>query len=151
MSFSVGMQTIRERFAKAMGITGGQYSLLVAVPHLESRQVPVTVSSLAKYMHVSGTYVTAECNKLEGAGYLCRHSHPDDRRSMLLSLTDEGRRLIESVLPALRLVNDEIFRGLTRGEFRTLCRLMGGLAVSIGDAVLISESYSRKIERAHNG
>ncbi|MGH8328260.1 MAG: MarR family winged helix-turn-helix transcriptional regulator, partial [Steroidobacteraceae bacterium] len=112
------------------GISGSQYSLIIAIAHLGAAEAGITVTQLAAGLHVSGTYVTAETNKLEQAGYVRRSPNPRDRRSVLLTLTDPGLKLLDRLLPTIQRVNDQIFQGLSRMEFEILQRVMSRLAHS---------------------
>lgn len=143
LAVSARLQAIREEFGRTAGLTGPQYSLIVAISHLAESEGGTTVSQLANHLHVSGTYVTAEANKLERAGLLQRAPNPDDRRSVLLQLTKSGRELLEQMIPVISRINDEIFRDLTRTDFELLVRLMAGLAASATDALALAQGYRR--------
>ena len=143
LAVSALVQAIREEFGRTAGLTGPQYSLIVAISHLAESEGGTTVSQLANHLHVSGTYVTAEANKLESAGLLLRAPNPNDRRSVLLQLTKSGRELLEHMIPVISRINDEIFRDLTRADFELLVRLMAGLAQSAADALALAQGYRR--------
>lgn len=143
LAVSARLQAIREEFGRTAGLTGPQYSLIVAIAHLAESAGGTTVSQLANHLHVSGTYVTAEANKLERAGLLLRAPNPNDRRSVLLQLTKSGLELLERMIPVISRINDEIFRDLTRADFELLVRLMSGLAESAADALALAQRYRR--------
>jgi DNA-binding MarR family transcriptional regulator len=143
LAVSALVQAIREEFGRTAGLTGPQYSLIVAISHLSESEGGTTVSQLANHLHVSGTYVTAEANKLESAGLLLRAPNPTDRRSVLLQLTKSGLELLEHMIPVISRINDEIFRDLTRADFELLVRLMAGLADSAADALALAQGYRR--------
>lgn len=143
LAVSSRFQAIREEFGRAAGLTGPQYSLIVAISHLAESGGGTTVSQLARHLHVSGTYVTAEANKLEGAGLLLRAPNPTDKRSVLLKLTKSGLELLDRLIPMIRRINDEIFRDLTRAEFELLARLMAAVAQSAADALALAQGQRR--------
>lgn len=143
LAVSSRFQAIREEFGKTAGLTGPQYSLIVAISFLAESEDGTTVSQLASHLHVSGTYVTAEANKLESAGLLLRAPNPKDKRSVLLKLTKSGLELLDQMIPVIRQINDEIFRDLARADFEFLVRLMAGLAQSAADALALAQKYRR--------
>lgn len=143
LAVSARLQAIRQEFGRTAGLTGPQYSLIVAISQLAETEGGTSVSQLANHLHVSGTYVTAEANKLEGAGLLLRAANPNDRRSVLLQLTKSGRELLERMLPVISRINDEIFRDLTRADFGLLVCLMARLAESAADALALAQRYRR--------
>ncbi|MGZ5933867.1 MAG: MarR family winged helix-turn-helix transcriptional regulator [Rhizomicrobium sp.] len=146
LGVSSRLQSVRDALGEIVGLTGPQYSLLVAISHLDGIRPGVTVKRLADHLHVSGTFVTAEANKLQRAGILEKRANPDDGRSVFLVVTNAGRRLIDSLLPVLREVNDDIFRGLNRNSFQILCSQMSGMVKSLDDALLaLNRHRSRRI------
>ena len=146
---SARLERVREQFAAMAGVSGPQYSMMIAIARLAGDGGGVTVGELARHLHVSGTFATAESKKLEAVGYLARVANPADRRSVLLRLTAAGRALMDDLLPVVRAVNDELFRGMGRGEFEIVSREVAALVESCGDALLVAESYRRKRERGH--
>jgi DNA-binding MarR family transcriptional regulator len=60
---------------------------------------------LASCMVTSGT-MTHRIDQLEKAGLVLRHANPDDRRSVLIGLTDAGRARVDAVVGE-HLANEE--------------------------------------------
>jgi DNA-binding MarR family transcriptional regulator len=144
LSMSARLQAIRDMFGSIAGITGPQYSMLIAIAHMQKRGIPVTVGGLGEHLHVSGTFITAESKKLEQAALLAKNANPADRRSIVLTLTDRGSALIDSVRATVRAGNDEIFRGVSADDFRVLRRVMAGLVPALDDALALTETQRRK-------
>jgi DNA-binding MarR family transcriptional regulator len=77
----------------------------------------------------SGT--TKRLDKLEQAGLVARAPDPDDRRGTLITLTEEGRRLIDSVTEA-HLENERRLLGaLTPAEQQSLADLLRKLGLGL--------------------
>ncbi len=144
LSLSVRLQAIRDKFGAVAGISGPQYSIMIAVAHMERAAIPVTVGGLGAHLHVSGTFITAESKKLERAGLLRKQPNPIDRRSVILSLTDHGHTLIDSVRHIVRAGNDTIFRELSQDDFNALRRMMAGMVDAVGDALVLTEANRQK-------
>jgi len=66
---------------------------------------PRTPGALARWLGLSSTALTAVVDQLERRGLAVRTPHPDDRRSVLVELTVEGR---SRVAPLLDLLGDRI-------------------------------------------
>lgn len=74
---------------------------------------------LASCMVTSGT-MTHRVDQLEKAGLVARHAHPDDRRSVLIGLTEAGRSLVDRVVGE-HLANEErMLADLDAAERRAL-------------------------------
>ena len=129
--FTIGtrMEEVRRYVGARIGITGPQFTLMMAVLELQGTE-GVSVGKIAEYQHVAGTFVTAESAKLAQKGYLEKRTDARDRRVSLLRLRPAGMKAIESLLPELQQINDTFFE-LESGEgFEALChaaeRLVGG-------------------------
>jgi DNA-binding MarR family transcriptional regulator len=139
LSMSVRLQAMRDKFGAIAGISGPQYSMMIAIAHLRRNGDPVTVGGLGEHLHVSGTFVTAESKKLERAGLVQKNVNPADRRSVFLSLTAKGDALIDGVRDTVRTANDEIFRALSAEDFICLRRIMADMVGALDDALNITE------------
>jgi DNA-binding MarR family transcriptional regulator len=140
LSLSVRLQAIRDKFGAIAGISGPQYSMMIAIAHLGRDGDPVTVGGLGEHLHVSGTFVTAESKKLERAGLVQKSVNPADRRSVVLSLTARGDGLMDSIRDIVRAANDTIFRGVSRDDFPGLRRITAEMVVALDDALILTEA-----------
>jgi len=121
-TMTVNFDRIRERMATALGLSGIQYHILMVVAE-QSAEGGVTISTIADRLHTSGAYVTMETKKLTRQGYLDKRPNPEDGRSVLILLTDEGRTAIDAFAPHLQTINDELFDGMgpeTFEQFRVI-------------------------------
>ncbi len=87
LAFGRAYKPILEEF----GLTYTQYIALVALWE-EDHQ---TVSGLGEKLFLESNTLTPILKKLEGMGYLRRQRDSRDERQVLVSLTDQGRRLRE--------------------------------------------------------
>ena len=114
------MELVRAHLGRRMGISGPQYSLLVAVAHLQGAR-GVSVGAVAQAMHVSSAFIAAETGKMAKLGLLLKRSNPDDRRGVLISLAPAGRRQLDRVSAEIRAINDLFFGSLDAKSFTALC------------------------------
>jgi len=89
----------KERVVRAarVPITGAGLTALRAV----ERHQPVTVSELARRLSLDLSTVSRQLGPLEDEDLVRRETDPDDGRVSALSLTPEGRRLLERVTAAV--------------------------------------------------
>lgn len=62
-----------------------------------SEQGEMTVSELAGRLNIDRTNVSRLCQRMVAQGELERSTHPEDKRVRVISLTDKGQALAESV------------------------------------------------------
>lgn len=134
-TMTVNFDRIRERMASALGLSGIQYHILMVVAEL-SADMPVTVTAVAERLHTSGAYVTMETKKLMRRGFLDKQPNPDDGRSVIVTLTNEGRAAIDAFAPHLQKINDELFDGVgpeTFHQFRAIVDHMSRTSTRAAD------------------
>ena len=68
--------------------------------------------------------MTATLDLLENRGWVVRRPNPDDRRSVLVEVTEEGCAAADRLLPGIRLVEREVMSALTPRERQQLLRLL---------------------------
>ncbi|AOO82811.1 MarR family winged helix-turn-helix transcriptional regulator [Bosea vaviloviae] len=76
---------------EALGLTYTQWIAIVALWEEDNQ----TVKSLGEKLFLESNTLTPMLKKLEELGYLRRRRDPEDERQVIVSLTEEGRRLRE--------------------------------------------------------
>ncbi len=84
-------------------------------------------------MRTSGA-ITNQLHRLEEMGLVRRVPEPDDRRSLLVQLTDEGGDLVRRAGPAHLDTERRLLTALDPAERETLARLLKKLLLSFEDA-----------------
>lgn len=117
-------RALARRFDEAfrpLGITSGQYSLLMSL----NRPEPPPIGPVANLLAMDRTTLTANLKPLERKGLVETLVNPKDKRSRLLKLTEDGRTLLARAAEIWRREHGEIDReiGEATGE-----RLRRGLA-----------------------
>lgn len=128
------MEQVRDHLGRRLGLTGPQYSLVVAVAHLQGK-TGISVSMLAQALHVSSAFVASETGKLARRGLLLKRSNPVDRRGVLLSIGPTGRLKLDRLSTEIRAINDLFFGSLDSHAFASLSAAVTGLVQSSANAV----------------
>jgi DNA-binding MarR family transcriptional regulator len=81
------------RESHALGVTGGQVSLLIQI----HRHRGIGVRDLASLERMSPAAMSGYVDRLERAGLVHKTRDPNDRRRQGLSVTPEGERVLRSV------------------------------------------------------
>ena len=86
-------ETLAER-----GLSWGEYRLLGYLRHKPEPRA--SAGSLAKYSELSSGAMTNRLDRLEEAGLVRRLPDPNDRRGILVELTDQGRKAYDEAVGA---------------------------------------------------
>ena len=104
-------------------LTNGQFSLLLSL----NRPAPPQMGPLASLLAMDRTTLTAALKPLERRGLLKVMNDPNDRRSRILILTEEGRKLLARTLPIWKKTHEELEAELPEVDWHSmrasLCRL----------------------------
>lgn len=112
------------RRCEAYQLTQLQYVILSALEEMGS----IDQITLGRHTALDRNTVAVVVKKLEERGLVSRRRNPEDRRSMLVTLTEEGETLRHAVEPAVAEVQNEILAPLEDGEREQLCRLLQRIA-----------------------
>jgi DNA-binding MarR family transcriptional regulator len=128
------MELVREYLGRRIGVSGPQYSVLMAIAHLQGAR-GTSVGTVAQALHVSSAFITAETGKLARLGLVLKRTNPADRRGVLLSLAAAGRSQIERLSAEIRTVNDRVFGLFDAKSFAALCTAAGKLVEGSNRAI----------------
>ena len=85
-------------------LTNGQFSLLMSL----NRPEPPPMGPVASLLAMDRTTLTAALKPLERRGLVEIEHDPNDRRSRILILTDEGRKLLARAVPVWQRTHKEL-------------------------------------------
>lgn len=106
------------------GLTLGQFGVLEALLHLG----PMCQRTLGQKLLRSGGNITLVVDNLEKHGWVRRERQKDDHRMIVIHLTSQGRKLIETVFPEHASSIEQKLSVLKPGEqerLRRICRKLG--------------------------
>ncbi|KRR28847.1 MarR family winged helix-turn-helix transcriptional regulator [Bradyrhizobium retamae] len=112
-SINVYLEELRQLRANALGITGPQWMILMALADLD-RENGVPVNVVSKLMHVDSSFVTTQSKLLEKKSLLRRKPSASDARVVQLSLTDKTYKHLASLAAQQEALDEFVF-----GEFGT--------------------------------
>lgn len=120
-------RALARRFDEALrpcGLTNGQFSLLMSL----NRPEPPPMGPVASLLAMDRTTLTAALKPLERRGLVRVAADPNDRRSRILILTDQGRQLLAEALPVWKSTHQALEKdapGLNfdklRKDLRAVC------------------------------
>lgn len=107
-------RVLARRFDEALrpfGLTNGQFSLLMSL----NRPEPPPMGPVASLLAMDRTTLTAALKPLERRGLVEVSPDPADRRSRILKLTREGRKLLTQAMPTWQQTHDDVERLMPEG------------------------------------
>jgi DNA-binding MarR family transcriptional regulator len=114
-----------------LGVTFGQARVMRV---LASAGEPLRMADLAASLEIVPRSVTSMVDALEEAGLVLREPDPNDRRSVLVTPTAEGRALLERMTRARRAGANDLFGQLSEAQRDTLLHLLMALNAHDGPA-----------------
>ena len=106
--------------AAGYDLTPVQYAALSTV----ASRPGLDQASLAGLIAYDRTTITGVVDRLAQKGLVIRQSNNRDRRVRELQITDEGRRVLTEIEPAVEAAQQLMLRGLTADEAAELLRLL---------------------------
>jgi DNA-binding MarR family transcriptional regulator len=140
------LQAELEPIFAAHGVNGGEFDVLAALRRA-GRPYRLTPTELSKALMVTSGGMTKRLTALEGRGLISREPDPNDGRSTAVSLTREGKRLVDEILPEHVANEQRLLSELSNKERVELARLLETLAVSLGDEARTTGSSRRASAR----
>ncbi|WP_432558899.1 MarR family winged helix-turn-helix transcriptional regulator [Granulicoccus sp. GXG6511] len=109
-------------------IVGWEFDVLAA---LRRAGVPYELSPgrlLKETLVTSGT-MTNRVDRLVARGFVSRSPDPDDRRGVLVRLTEAGRNVVDGALESLLAQEKELLAGIDGAQRRQLSELLRALMI----------------------
>jgi DNA-binding MarR family transcriptional regulator len=114
------------------GLNRGEVGLLSAL-RIAGQTYRLSPTRLAKGLMLSSAGVTSRIDRLERRGFVRRLADPNDRRGVLIELTDEGLEVVDSAVAANSANERRLLDRLDASEIEALeailRKLLGGLEV----------------------
>lgn len=79
-------------------------TVATALAVIDGADEPLTPSEIGDRILVPSASITSTLDNLERRGWVRRVPNPDDRRSLLIEITDEDRAIADQLLPGIRRV-----------------------------------------------
>lgn len=118
------------------GLNRGEVGVLGALRFAGPKQ-QLSPTRLFKGLMLSSAGITSRLDRLERRGYVKRRRDPDDRRGVIVELTNAGRKVLDQAVSANSGREKELIANLTVQEQKVLAgllqKLLTGLEPATGD------------------
>ena len=111
-------------------LEGGLYDLLATLRR-SGEPFRLRPSDLTGHLMLTSSGTTKRLDRLERSGLIARAPDPGDRRGTLITLTQEGRRVVDACTEAHLADEHELVAGLNDADRRRLADLLRKLMLSL--------------------
>ncbi|MFS2281761.1 MarR family transcriptional regulator [Microbacterium sp. OR21] len=92
--------------------------------------IAVTPSTMAAHLGISAASTTKLLDRLERAGHIVRRAHPDDRRSLVIDVTDDSRRAARATVGREHARRFDVVASLTAEQRRIVTDFFDEMAAT---------------------
>ena len=115
------------REAARYNLTTPEFNLLSACLR---REEECTATELARILPVDASRISRMVTILVDRGLLKRRRLPDDRRVVMLSLTEEGVEMTSQILQSINQNNARLLEGIDRDEIRVFASVVSRIVAN---------------------
>ncbi len=127
---------VRRRLRDGFGITLPRFDVLAQLGAGSRQSVRgLTMSELSRRLMVTNGNLTGVIERLVQEGLVSRAASPADRRTQIVRLTAQGRRVLDEMTPAHEEWIDMLFRDMTADDMTHFYALLGKLRGCIRKSV----------------
>ncbi len=106
----------------------------MALAVIEGAHEPLEPSVIAERLIITSGSMTSMLDTLERRGLVRRMPHPEDRRKLLVDVTDEARAILDELLPSLHDRERRLMEAaLTKDEQRRLLEILAKVQSAAGE------------------
>jgi MarR family transcriptional regulator, organic hydroperoxide resistance regulator len=134
-SINVHLDEIRRFWAKALGISGPQWTILKAIADLDQGQ-GVSVKDVTAMLHVDQPFITTQSKMLEKSGFLRRVNSSTDARVVLMSLSEKATKQIASLSSRQESLDKFIYADFSDRTLKEIADQISSLERRLEKAVL---------------
>ena len=127
---SLHVARVQEESFGRFGLNRGEVGVLAALMLAGPKQ-RLSPTQLFKGLMLSSAGITSRLDRLESRGYIRRTRSATDRRSVLVEITDTGRKVLDQAITADAAREGEMVAGLSRAERRSLAALLRKLIATL--------------------
>jgi DNA-binding MarR family transcriptional regulator len=126
------LDRLTERTVGVFGINTGEFRLLLLI-HRQAPGTRLSAGALSERLDISSSAMTNRLDRLEERGLVARERDPDDRRSVLVSITPQGEDVVSQAVEQQAKKESDFLGALKPEEQRHLNTLLRSLILEIED------------------
>jgi len=129
-------QRLEEVWASSLGLSLSQWSILMAIRALDVGN-GISIAEVTKRLRIESSYITTQSKFLELNGYVNRSSSLDDRRIVLLSLSQDTVVALAGLNERQQSIYRFVFKDMLKDEMSRLLKVIRHFDVRLSKAALM--------------
>ncbi len=125
---ALGLAEIDRRRRAAADLSGSAWQALAVIDGAGEPLPPKVIAE--RLLQTSGS-ITSLLDTLERRGLVHRAPHPDDRRKLLVDITDKARGLVDVMLPIVHGTSLEMLEGIAEPERERLIQALAQMRANV--------------------
>ncbi len=151
MAVANDTDTLRVGYGELIGISGAQHELMMLISRINDGE-GIGVGEAARLMKKSSSFVVMETNQLQKKGLIEKTPSLEDRRRVVLRVSELGSKKLAKLTAAQCQVNDLLFGRFDRETFLSFIEqlnlLLSGGALAIEHLQMLVNEHKREQARA---
>ncbi len=144
------IQNLTQRMLKSYGVTLEQFHLLKV---LSSKNVKLTQKEICQQTSKSAGNITRIIDRLESKSLVVRRPSPDDRRAIVVALTEEGQVVLQKAEAVFIDFSSKLSSGIDTNTQETLKQAAGVMTANVVQMVKEAkkrEQFLHEHQKPHN-
>lgn len=105
---------------EGLNITPGQMAVLYTLYNGDS----ITITELSKRCYMDNSTLTGVIDRLEKAGLVMRSEHPEDRRQLVIDLTENAKGMEKQIHDVMNLISKDMLAECTEEEIAVFRKVL---------------------------
>ena len=126
------LKTHVRKFIKEAGLelTAEELTILTALAHLDSEK---SMGSLAEMLGRDATTLKRQLNSLVKLSMVERKCSPEDRRVILISITQKGKTVVDSTMPLTLALRERAMKNISEPDRQILVRVLSQMRENLNE------------------
>ena len=129
LKFTINFSSAVDKYFSHYSLSQGRFSIMILL--FTHPKLTWTPAMLAEYIGITRASITGLLDGVEKSGFVERETCPQDRRQLIITLTQKGKTFIEEMLPEHSQRVSQFMSAISKEEQNELNRILGKISKKI--------------------
>lgn len=126
-------------------ISKPEYVILLTCRHINNMGKQAYVSDLVREFAITPQAISKHLRSCEKKGYIERNADKEDRRNVIITITDEGNKVLDESHTRAKLLKEHMVSKIGETEFREMAEQINRFRILLCDSI---EEMSKEAKEA---